>query len=98
MKRIILTILLCFLANPAFANHSAIDIKVNGMVCDFCAQSVWKVFQDYEQVENVDISLDEGRVTITLKDGQSLSDEELHKGIEYAGYDLVKITHRKAPH
>ena len=68
-----------------------IDIQVNGMVCDFCAQAVWKVFEDYESVENVDINLDTGIVSVTLKEGQILSDEDLNKAIQYAGYDLVEV-------
>lgn len=99
MKHIFLTILALLVTAPAFANHQqAIDIKVNGMVCDFCAQSVWKVFDDYEQVEDVKIDLDSGLVTVLLKPDQALDDDALNKGIDYAGYDLVSISRRAVPH
>ena len=43
MRHLILTTLSLILMNvPAWASHK-IDIKVNGMVCDFCAQAIWKV-------------------------------------------------------
>ena len=93
MRIFTLTFLTLFISNTAaFANHK-IDIKVNGMVCDFCAQAVWKIFEDYEAVESVDINLDTGTVSIAIKDGQTLSDEDLDKAIQYAGYDLVSIKH-----
>ena len=93
MKQLILTLALITLTStPVWAAHK-IDIKVNGMVCDFCAQAVWKVFEDYDAVKKVDVNLDTGTVSVTLKDGQTLSDEALNQAIHYAGYDLVEITH-----
>lgn len=93
MRFIIIFLSLIALSIPVYA-ASTLDIKVNGMVCDFCAQSVWKVFKDYEAVEDVNINLDTGIVTIHLKDGMSLTEEELDKGITYAGYELVSITEK----
>lgn len=80
--------------------HEDIAIKVNGMVCDFCAQSVWKVMEDYDGVTHVDIDLDTGLVTVHMEAGKSLSDEKLDEAITYAGYDLVSIerTEVSEPH
>lgn len=91
MKKTILTFAALLLTTTAaWADHQ-IKIQVNGMVCDFCAQSVWKVFKDYDAVDDVKIDLDTGTVTVLLKDGQGLTDEQLDKAIVYAGYDLVGI-------
>lgn len=96
----ILTFAICFLISmPAMATpHEDIAIKVNGMVCDFCAQSVWKVFEDYEVVNKVDVNLDTGVVTVHLKSGKTLDDHSLHEAITYAGYDLVSIERVQANH
>lgn len=99
--RILLTIAaLITLSQPALADtkHTDIAIHVNGMVCDFCAQSVWKVFEDYEQVASVDVDLDTGIVTVHLKPGETLDDAALDKAITYAGYDLVKTERIEADH
>ena len=61
------------------------------MVCDFCAQSLTKVLKKKKAVDTVDISLETKLITITLKDGMSLSDEEVSKAVYWAGYDLVGI-------
>ena len=68
-----------------------VQAKVNGMVCDFCAQSLTKVLNRNDAVEDIDISLETRLITITVRDGMSLSDEEVEKAVYWAGYDLVKI-------
>ena len=82
---------LIFSHTSAFAKQQ-IDIQVNGMVCDFCAQAIWKVFEEYEAVENVNIDLDTGIVSVVLKSDRTITDEELDKAVEYSGYELVGIT------
>lgn len=68
-----------------------IVIKANGMVCDFCAQSLNKVFSKKESVESIDVNLDTSSVGVHLKNGQDLTDEEIKELIEWGGYDLVAI-------
>ncbi len=99
MFRILLAALILIpSAAHAGSPHEDVAIKVNGMVCDFCAQSVWKVFEDYEGVEKVDIDLDTGIVMVHMKPDQTLSEDELNKAITYAGYDLVSIERQSADH
>ena len=69
-----------------------IVVSVNGMVCDFCAQSIEKIFSKNEAVDKVDVNLDKQEVIIDLKDGQTISDEVVTEGITWAGYEAVKIT------
>ena len=100
MKKWLLILCTFALTTPAWASEKGqtlIDIKVNGMVCDFCAQSVWKVFYEYDAVEQVDIDLSEGLVTITLKPDTTLDDTQIDEGITHAGYDLVDIKKRVTP-
>jgi len=67
--------------------------KVNGLVCDFCAQALKKVFKKEDAVETISVDLDAGEVRVFLKDGQSLSDKRVAKLIRKSGYSLVGITH-----
>ena len=91
MRLLFLTFATLILSTSAALASHQIDIKVNGMICDFCAQAIWKVFEDYEAVENVNIDLDTGTVSVMLKEGQDLTDEQLDTAIQYSGYDLVEI-------
>ena len=89
-----------FLATPVLANHTAehtanldtIAVEVKGMVCDFCARSLEKVFYEREGVEGVDVNLDTQTVTLDTKKGTVLTDEDITKLIEFSGYTVVKIT------
>jgi len=91
MKTIILTaVLSVFLAFPASANQEVVQIK--GMVCDFCAQALNKVFLKEEAVESLDVNLDEQTFTILYKDGaDALEEEKIKEMVYWAGYDFVGI-------
>jgi copper chaperone CopZ len=91
MKRFLLLAMALVLISVPVWSAEIIHVKVNGMVCDFCAQSVLKVFERNEGVETIDIDLDSGFVTLTMKDGGSISDEEIKKNIDYSGYGFVSI-------
>ena len=51
-----------------------ININVNGMVCDFCAQSIEKVFMKRDEVTGITINLEEQNVTIALKQNNDIED------------------------
>jgi copper chaperone CopZ len=98
MKYLAVILCLLVLSAPALAAEKAcpapqVVAKVNGMVCDFCAQSVKKVLEKESSVQSVDIDLTAKEVRIALKPGQTLSDDVIKSGISYAGYDLVGIEH-----
>ncbi|MDG1523005.1 MAG: cation transporter [Hellea sp.] len=63
--------------------------SVNGLVCDFCAQALKKVFQKEEAVKALKVDLDAGEVRIFLEEGQMLSDAIVAKLIRKSGYSLV---------
>lgn len=95
MRRFLLSVL-ALLAFIAFvpAAHAQTMVDVKGMVCDFCAQSLNKVFLENEAVESLDVNLDKQTVFIAYKDGaEALDDKTITQLIEWAGYDVVGIDH-----
>ena len=68
-----------------------IHVSVNGLVCDFCAQSIQKLFNKEESVEAVDINMDEGMIKIDLKDGHYMDDNLITKLITDSGYHVERI-------
>ena len=44
-----------------------ININVNGMVCDFCAQSIEKVFMKRIEVKGINVNLEDQKVVIYLE-------------------------------
>lgn len=73
------------------AEATMVTANVKGMVCDFCARSVTKVFSKNDAVENVHVDLDKGEIHIGLKPGASLSDDEVKNMVEKSGYSLTSV-------
>ena len=66
-------------------------ISVNGLVCDFCARSIEKLFIKKESVDHINVNLEKMLITINLKKGKSLNDDLITKVINDSGYDIREI-------
>lgn len=62
---------------------------VNGLVCDFCAQSIKKTLMKEPGVTSVDVNLTGKTVTVGLKADAKLEEAKLKGVLAEAGYDLV---------
>jgi len=78
-------------AEAVTAETTMLTANVKGMVCDFCARAVTKVFGKNDAVENVHVDLDNGEIHVTLKPGQSLTDDEVETLVKKSGYALVSV-------
>ena len=72
-------------------NGTLILITAKGLVCDFCAQALEKVFMKRAEVSGIDVNLSEKRIVISLRSGQNIDDDAIKKMILDAGYNLSKI-------
>jgi copper chaperone CopZ len=92
MKKFMMLGLVLLLAAPAQAAAGKhIFVTVNGLVCDFCAVSMKKIFMKKAPVAAVTVNLTTKIVEIDLKPGGALDDKEIKKGITDAGYAVVGI-------
>ena len=66
-------------------------VSVNGLVCDFCARALEKVFGKEEEVKAIDVDLDKKIITINFNAGQTLDDTTLTQLITDAGYNVEDI-------
>ena len=94
MKKLILIAALILFPLTANAAETA-KISVNGLVCDFCARAIEKIFTKDEAVESVTVDLTSKIVTATFKDGKNLNDDQLKKLVTDAGYNVVSIAREK---
>ena len=97
MKKLLLILFLTFI--PIKAQAIIIDISVEGMVCDFCAQSIEKVFMKQPGVEVVYVNLDRGNVQVKMADifqdnEPGISDDKINQLFEDAGYTVSNITRK----
>ena len=82
---------------PMISNAATIEMKVNGLVCAFCAQGIEKAFRKNLAVADVVVSLEDKLVAVQTKDGTDISDPELRSTLTDAGYDIKSIERTKTP-
>ena len=66
---------------------------VDGMVCDFCAQGLKKVFMKDPAVKDVQVDLTTKEVKILLNPDKTIDDALINKNVDWAGYKVAGITH-----
>lgn len=69
-------------------------VKVNGLICDFCAQALTKTFKKQAAVRAVQVDLNAKEVRLAFNPGQTLNDAAIGKLIKNAGYNVVGIKRR----
>ena len=92
-KQLITTLYLLCLSFPTIASHpgGAVYADVNGLVCDFCARALEKVFGKRDDVTGIEVDLNVGKVVINTVAGADIDDATLTQLITDSGYDLVAI-------
>ena len=71
--------------------NNIININVNGMVCDFCAQSIEKVFMKRIEVKGINVNLEDQKVVIYLEKETNIEDTTISTIFEDAGYTVETI-------
>lgn len=93
MRRILTAFVLSLvpLATTPVVDAGTVEMKVNGLVCGFCAQGIEKTLRRNPATTDVVVSLEHRLVAIAVRDGQDISDAELTKSLKDAGYDVKSI-------
>ncbi len=77
-------------ASPAPAGEQ-ITVRVNGLVCDFCARSIEAMFGRRAEVASVAVDLDRGQIRVALRPGRTLDDATLRRLVTDSGYAVTAI-------
>lgn len=96
MKKLatIFTIITIFTSSLAFSAKECkgnINVKVNGLVCDFCARALEKVFGKREEVSNIKVDLDNGYININLNEGKTINEATIKQLVTDSGYNVTAI-------
>lgn len=79
------------------AMAETIEMKVNGLVCAFCAQGIEKTFRKNPVVTDVVVSLEDRLVAVEVTPGKDIPDEELRSALTDSGYDAKEINRTQTP-
>jgi copper chaperone CopZ len=90
-KLILIALMLSSFSSYACEGKSTANLKVNGLVCDFCVRTLEKVFSTKSEVENIEVNLDAGSIKVNFKSQKTLSDEDLKTLITDSGYNITAI-------
>ena len=76
-------------------NGTLMTVVVEGMVCDFCAQAIEKVFMKREEVAGIIVNLDNQNVIISLKGDKDIENTKIEELFLNAGYNIQTIDRKK---
>jgi hypothetical protein len=78
--------------SAALASGGApVVVDVLGVVCDFCATAMNKIFSKRDEVAAIYVDLDKKTLSLVINDGSDLSDEQIEKLAKRAGYRIAAI-------
>ncbi|MEM7617674.1 MAG: hypothetical protein AAF195_04775 [Pseudomonadota bacterium] len=77
--------------NNMQSNGEIVYVKVNGLVCDFCARSLEQVFDKHAAVSNINVDLNDKIVQINFNQGRMLNDQIIVSLVTDAGYNVESI-------
>jgi copper chaperone CopZ len=79
------------LAATPTSTAQLVTVKVNGLVCDFCARSIEAMMRKRPDVDRVHVDLGKGEVHLGLKASSTLDDATLRKLVTDSGYAVTAI-------
>lgn len=93
MRALFIVVMLMLGASAVSAE--SISVRINGMVCESCAQGLKETFEKMPEVENANGDVEKKILLIQTKAGMTLDDEKIKQEIIKAGYTPVSVTHEK---
>ncbi len=91
------SLLLITMIAAGVVHAGTIEMKVNGLVCGFCAQGIEKTLRKNPATADVFVSLENKLVAVATQDGQDISDDDLKKALTASGYDVKSIERTDTP-
>lgn len=68
-------------------------LQVRGMSCDHCVHAVRSALQSLAGVQDVQVDLQKGEVTVTF-DRAKVGESDFRRAIDDAGYELAGVSSR----
>ena len=78
-------------ATDAVLQGASLTLRVDGMVCPFCAYGLEKRLRELSALDETLIQVSDGLVQIRVKEGEQLTDEAVEDAVKRAGFTLREI-------
>ncbi len=76
----------------AFADGTRYELRVDGLACPFCAYGIEKKLNAIDGVDEVDIDLNSGLVTVDVTEGTALNHSQMTELFNDAGFTYRSMT------
>ena len=91
-RKIIFTMLITvLLSGSAFANFVSARVKVTGITCSMCSNSVHKALSSLSFIDKIDVNLENAEFTLTFKASEKVVMDLIKEKIEGAGFSVGEI-------
>ncbi len=87
----LLALLLVLPPSPGRAEILYSELRINGLVCPFCAFGIEKKLRNVEGVERVTVLLDEGVVQLGFAERNRVTFGDLQDAVTAAGFELAGL-------
>ncbi len=73
-----------------------VTIAVDGLACPFCAYGLEKKLKKLDGVQALNVQMEEGQVQMKLKEGATVTEEQISEAVADAGFTVREITFAEA--
>ena len=102
MKNLLIVVLLIGLGTTGTLAQSenqelkgTVKVQVDGLSCPFCAYGLEKKLKKLEGVTKIEIDVENAFVLLTIKEGKTISAEDIRQKVKDAGFTAREITEIK---
>ena len=71
--------------------NEQIVVDIEGLVCDFCARGLEKVFYKQKEIKRLEVDFDQSTLTIQMVPSRNLTDDDIVGLVEGNGFTVTKI-------
>jgi copper chaperone CopZ len=92
IKTICTILLLSLLSGKALANFTGAKLKVTGVTCSMCSNSVHKALSSLSFVDKINVDLENAVFELTFKPNEKVVIDDVRKKVEGAGFSVGELT------
>jgi len=85
-KQLLATLAGLIFMQLVYAAGTRYEMRVDGLACPFCAYGIEKKLKKIEGTSNIEVDLDKGLVSVDMAEGKELSEEQMKKLFNDAGF------------
>ena len=92
IKSTVFVIALIMWSASAMAEGTRYEMRVDGLACPYCAYGIEKKLKKIDGVDNIEVDLNNGLVTVRVAEGVTLSKSQMIKLFNDAGFTFRSMS------